>query len=152
MPTIRKKLKAKSVSQNLSPKNLNGKWRLAPASFALSTVNSEASELTAFEKAYLSDVDPEFWSELRMAWCRFCQQAKDAVAPLIPVLTHHTETGWRVEETSFPLKIPLIHKAKGRATKGFPNSISRIVPVTIHAPADRAAEPHRDCRRPVFLN
>ncbi len=87
-----------------------------------------------------------------MAWCRFCQQAKDAVAPLIPVLTHHTETGWRVEETSFPLKIPLIHKAKGRATKGFPNSISRIVPVTIHAPADRAAEPHRDCRRPVFLN
>ncbi len=67
MPTIRKKLKAKSVSQNLSPKNLNGKWRLAPASFALSTVNSEASELTAFEKAYLSDVDPYRSGEGRLA-------------------------------------------------------------------------------------
>lgn len=139
MPTIRKKPKPNPIRQNLSANNFRGKRRITPTNFPLSNVHSEASGLTVLEKAYLPDIDLEFWSELRLAWCRLWKQAEDTGASLIPAITRHTETGWHVEERSVPFKIPLIHKAKGRATKYLPDSISRIVPITIHAPADREA-------------
>jgi len=52
----------------------------------------------------------------------------------MPILTRYSEADWDVRRRSDAFDVAKMHKARRRAEKGLGNCISRIVPITPHAP------------------
>lgn len=139
MPTIRKKPKMRR-----SPKNSLRKVARPQISAFLHgpplTADKCEDPRAGFEIAYLSDSNEDFWNELRLALGQLSNEAERAGTPLALVLTRHSDSGWEVEDRPDPFDVPRILKAKGLASKGAMHSISRIVPITTHAPEDSQAD------------